>query len=291
MADKSKIEWTDATWNPITGCAPVSEGCANCYAARMMERFPALHGADDCGQGCCTPHPRPFSKVNFHPDRLDQPLRWRKPRRIFVCSMGDLFHEDVPDQWRNAVFCSMSKAEQHTYLLLTKRIENARRFFSYLHNLYHWDGAGWPIPYLHLGVTCENQAMADERIPILLQTPAAKRFVSIEPSLDLVNPCSIRDGSWYDREGATYYDALRGTAYWSDGEYGLGGGPRLDWVILGGETGPGARFLHPHWAEHVADQCKEAGVPFFFKGWGTKMMKKSDPGYMAIYGREWRQFP
>lgn len=130
MADKSKIEWTDSSWSPITGCTPVSDGCTNCYAARMVKRFPHLHGADDCDHGCTTPHPRPFSKVAFHSERLDVPLRWKKPRRVFVCSMGDLFHEDVEVQTYLDIFRNMSSTKRHTFIVLTKRPERMKRIIE-----------------------------------------------------------------------------------------------------------------------------------------------------------------
>lgn len=281
MADRSKIEWCDATWNPITGCSPVSEGCANCYAARTVMRFPRLHGADNCNQGCCYPHPRPFGKINFHPDRLDAPRHWKKPRRIFVCSMGDLFHEDVPMDWViENVLPVIDSNRRHTFMFLTKRPKRMRAVMEhYYRNDCEAIGYAVPSENLWLGVTAENQAWADERIPILLQTPAAKRFVSVEPMLGPMGLC-----------------ALLSHCPEHDFPAGFCVGPcpsrrEIDWVILGGETGAGARALHPHWAENLRDQCVESGVPFFFKGWGTKIMKKTDPGYMKIDGREWKEAP
>src|SRR3989304_1459215 len=160
MGEKTKIPWTDATWNPVTGCTPVSSACDHCYAARMIGR-----GLPKMG------HEGPFSHVQFHPSRLDQPLRWKKPRRIFVCNVGDLFHEEVEHGWIVSVFSHIEAAPQHTFMILTKRPDRM---------LYHFLGGlseKFPVlPNLWLGVTAENQEMADQRIPILLQTPAAKRF-------------------------------------------------------------------------------------------------------------------
>ena len=174
MADKSKIEWCDATWNPVTGCSPISAGCEHCYAARMVKRFPHLHS-------CASPDDRPaFNRIVNHIGRLDIPLHWKKPRKIFVCSMGDLFHKGSDLNWILAIYNIMRNCPQHIFMVLTKRPESAREF-------YFWNGKddtfNLSLPNLWLGVTCENQEMADKRIPILLQIPAAKRFVSYEPGL------------------------------------------------------------------------------------------------------------
>jgi protein gp37 len=216
----SKIEWTEKTWNPITGCTKISEGCKHCYAERMSKRLAGRCGYDK---------DEPF-KVTYHPDKLDEPLRWRKPSKIFVCSMGDLFHEGVDDGFLCRIFDVMAVAEHHTFLILTKRPNRMREFFA---RCVHGN-----FQNIWLGVTAENQQRADERIPILLQIPAAKRFVSVEPML---GPIELR----------------------------LVGGPGdLDWVICGGETGPGARPMHPDWVRSLRDQCVRAGTPFFFKSWG-----------------------
>lgn len=239
---KTRIEWTDVTWSPVTGCAPISEGCENCYARRMAKR---LRGR------CGYPADEPF-KVTLHPERLDEPLKWKKPRRVFVCSMGDLFHEDVPRWMRFEVMDIILQAKQHTFLILTKRPANMKEFFEWYYNK-----AGRTIETiknLWLGVTAENQARADERIPILLQIPAAVRFVSVEPMLGQVNIAGYLGFNGPRRMG----DGL--TYYWT--------APKLDWVICGGETGPGARPMHPDWARSIRDQCQESGTPFFFKSWG-----------------------
>lgn len=235
---KTKIEWTEYSWNPVSGCTPISEGCQNCYAKRMANR---LRGR------CGYPADEPF-KVTLHKDRLEEPLRWKKPHRVFVCSMGDLFHEDVPRWMRFEVMDIILQAKQHTFLILTKRPANMKEFFE-----WYYSKAGRTIETiknLWLGVTAENQQRADERIPILLQIPAAVLFVSVEPMLGpiaLNAICAVVDG--FAQRVKTLLDGI-------------------DWVICGGETGPNARSMHPDWVRSLRDQCVEAGVPFFFKQWG-----------------------
>lgn len=254
MGDKSKIEWTDATWNPVTGCTRVSEGCRNCYIERTpafrIQRRKFEHGT---------------TGVQLHPDRLDQPLKWKRPRRIFVNSLSDLFHEDVPDEFIARVFQVAALTPEHTYQILTKRPErmlkwatdeSARALVIEAEGDADWKAVpwlhSWPLPNIWLGVSIENQKTAGERIPLLLQTPAAVRFVSAEP---LLGPVSFRWAQWepLSRDRVTnHLDGLR----------------RLDWIIVGGESGPGARPMHPDWARSIRDQCQAAGVPFFFKQWG-----------------------
>jgi protein gp37 len=266
MSD-TKIEWADAVWNPVTGCTPVSAGCQHCYAARMAKRL-----AGRCGY----PADEPFA-VTSHFDRLSDPLAWRKPKRVFVCSMGDLFHADVTEAIRQKVFGVMSLAGQHTFMVLTKRPERMAEWFA-KHNLSECqaelvakgryddktptgrsrlrdlraingthkglgDGNYWPLPNVWLGTSVEDQATADERIPHLLRCPAAVRFVSAEP---LLGPIDLAD--------AVVKRQL--------------GDPQPNWVIAGGETGPGARPAHPDWVRALRDQCQAASVPFFFKQWG-----------------------
>ena len=232
MAD-TKIEWTDKTWNPVTGCTKISEGCQYCYAERMSKRLAGRCGYDK---------DEPF-KVTFHPDKLDEPLRWKKPSMVFVCSMGDLFHEDVDDGFLCRVFDVMAVAEHHTFLILTKRPKRMMNFFDI--TVYGKRDNLW------LGVTAENQQRADERIPILLEIPAAKRFVSVEPML---GPGDIT--KYISRDYAKCRCMI------------CDDNPTLDWVICGGETGPKARPMHPNWVRSLSDQCQEAGTPFFFKSWG-----------------------
>lgn len=300
MGQKTKIQWTDSTWNPAVGCTPASPGCDNCYARSMIKRYAG-----------CPGWPGSPGEVTLFPDRLEIPFRWKKPRRIFVCSMSDLFHDDVPVDYVAAVFGVMAANPQHQFMVLTKRPDNMLEFFRWVQIChcqtdameeiegprlecadcllsyeieYHPKGDSgpihckwgpnlegpWPLPNVWLGVTAENQEMADERIPLLLQCPAKKHFVSVEPMLGPIDPTMIRDGSWYDGEGADYYDALRGAGWWSHGDYGLRGGPKLDWVICGGESGPGARQMDPAWARSLRDQCKSAGISFFMKQMSKK---------------------
>ncbi len=273
MADKTGISWTSATWNPVTGCAKVTQGCKHCYAERDWARLahlPAYEG-------------RAFTDVTCHPERLDQPLRWSKPRMIFVNSMSDLFHEDVPDEFIDQVFAVMALAQDHTFQVLTKRPE---RMLAYLTERaaggrHVWRAGqqikmpggrekpapGWPLPNVWLGVSVENQAAADERIPLLLQTPAAVRWVSCEPLLGSVD---LREVVMPDG------DTL-GTYLHNDGEQA-----GLDWVVVGGESGPKARPMHPDWARRLRDQCEDARVPFFFKQTGLWQLLPSTTDSSSI---------
>ncbi len=241
----TKIEWVrnkdglqGKTWNPVTGCTKVSEGCKNCYAERMAKRLAGRYGY---------PKDDPF-KVTLHLDRLGQPLRWRKPTTIFVCSMSDLFHEDVPFEFVDEVLYAVKRCPQHTFLLLTKR---PKRMYEYVERVELVD---WPLDNAWLGVTAENQEMADKRIPILLQMPAAKRFVSVEPML---GPVDLS----YFLPKTPFKDCKEELKPWYNAH-----GP--NWIIVGGETGPGARPMNPDWARGLRDQCQDANVPFFFKQWG-----------------------
>lgn len=225
----SKIEWTEATWNPVTGCTPISEGCEHCYAKRMATR---LRGR------CGYPAGAPFL-VKVRPDRYNEPFGWRKSKKIFVCSMGDLFHEDVPFPWINEVFSVIQRCTHHRFMVLTKRPERMRNYISKVLQVRGWPESDIPFPNVWMGITAETQRRADERIPVLLEIPAARRFVSVEPML---GPVDL--SQWLGRSGG------------------------LDWVICGGETGPGARPVHPDWVRSLRDQCQIAGVPFFFKSWG-----------------------
>jgi len=247
MADKSKIEWTDATWNPVTGCTKVSAGCKFCYAERDFHR----------------PYPsRAFSDVQTHPERLLQPLRWRRPRRIFVDSMSDLFHEAIPTEFILKVFEVMAFSKRHTFQVLTKRAERMKHLLVYGETMkcdsaeHHRLLCTMPLPNVWLGVSVENQQAADERIPLLLQTPAAVRFVSYEPALGPVDLRNLR-GNTLDALSGRDFECLVTDET-----------PPSDWVIAGGESGPNARPSHPDWFRSVRDQCQSAGVPFFFKQWG-----------------------
>jgi protein gp37 len=260
MSDGTKIEWSDATWNVVTGCTKVSPGCDHCYIERTVPFRIARRSFNAPSVGGTT-------GVQLHWDRIGKPYEWRTPRMIFVNSLSDLFHQDVPDDLIARVFATMMETPQHTYQILTKRHDRMRsllRKWSPVTGTPPWTFTGpWPLPNVWLGVSVEDQQRADLRIPALLGTPAAVRFLSCEPLLgavDLHGP--LVDGH---RPRLTYW--LTGRPDWnSDGHIQVG--PRIDWVIVGGESGPGARPMHPDWARAVRDQCVEADVPFFFKQFG-----------------------
>jgi protein gp37 len=254
MSD-TKIEWAEKVWNPLTGCTAVSEGCRNCYARRMAQRLAGRNG-----------YPSPDGFVpTVHLERFAEPGKWYKPHRVFVCSMSDIFHESFGDATLRMLFSIMASNNEHTFMVLTKRPDRMKDFVPRLRWRIGLDiVAGTPVtrfavfsddvkndaggilsehgglyPNIWLGVTAENQAAADKRIPALFETPGAFiRFVSVEPMLGPV------DLSKYLKTGL------------------------LTWVICGGESGPGARPMHPDWARSLRDQCSQAGVPFFFKQWG-----------------------
>ncbi|MCP4661021.1 MAG: phage Gp37/Gp68 family protein [bacterium] len=275
----SSIEWTDATWNPVTGCTKVSPGCKNCYAERMAKRLKAM-GQERYRNGF---------EVRGHVSALEEPLRWRKPRMVFVCSMGDLFHDDVPLEFIERVWGVMARASQHTFQVLTKRPQRMHEYLAATHDRLHGindaagtaifptqqhgmvPGPGWPLPNVWLGTSIENQETADERIPLLLDTPAVVRFVSAEPllgSLDLSRDLELEIQAF--------------------GGNGLKCFPRIDWVICGGESGPGARPMDPDWARSLRDQCLAAEVPFLFKQWGGTNKKRAG---RALDGCTWDGMP
>ena len=249
MGAKTEITWTDSTWNPVTGCTPVSAGCDNCYAARYAKRRMGDFGTrymlltgEELGA-------RKFSEIRPHPNRLDIPLRWRKPRRIFVCSMGDLFHESVPTDFQELVFRTMISASQHVFQVLTKRAFAMQAAIPVI--MHRICGPHWVMPKnIWLGVTAENQATADERIPLLLKTPAAVRFVSVEPMLGPIMIDTFLGDLPEDNEGAPYPG-------------------KLDWVICGGESGPNARPCYIKWIESIVSQCKSSGTPCHVKQLGA----------------------
>lgn len=275
MSDKSGIQWTDATWNPITGCSKVSQGCKHCYALRDWARVAAPRAKPNAYTG------RAFTDVRFHPERLDQPLRWRRPRRVFVNSMSDLFHEKVTDEAILQVFdvmrqCANGWTEQlggehgklvaaHTFQILTKRPARMLDFCSRLRFAQNDDRGLYlarELPHngfnpmralrnIWLGVSVEDQATADERIPLLLQTPAAVRFVSYEPALGPVSVFSKMTGELLHESGDEFDPGA------------------IDWLIVGGESGPGARPCHVAWIRSAVEQCKGAGVPCFVKQLGA----------------------
>jgi len=291
MAEHSTIEWTDATWNPVTGCTIVSPGCTNCYAMRLagtrLKNHPSRIGLTKPSKA----GPVWTGEVRFNEKALLEPLKWKRPRMIFVCAHGDLFHESVPDEWIDRVFAVMALCPQHTFQVLTKRSarmlaymtdpttrdrltdavraigraydskpHSAKRRIMTADDIVGWNAwatAGnlesgthaWPLPNVWLGVSAERQQEADARIPDLLATPAAVRFVSAEP---LLGPIDLQT------DLRRYLD------------HGLSCRPgAIDWIITGGESGRGARPMHPDWARSIRDQCAAAGVAFLFKQWGA----------------------
>jgi len=257
MAERSSIEWTQATWNPWHGCRKVSPGCKNCYMFREKRQY---------GQ---EPTLVVRSKTTFR-----DPLKWKAPRRVFACSWSDFFIADA-DAWREEAWSVIRSTPQHTYLILTKRIENARGRLP----------GDWPLPNVWLGVSVEDQARADARVSQLLQRPASMRFVSIEPILGAVD---LREIHWprvgpdpwgrvsVHGEIATY-DSLTGD--FVQGRFGKSGGERLDWVIVGGESGPGARPIDVNLIRSIVGQCKDAGVPCFVKQLGANVRDRNDVGF------------
>ncbi|MGP0089633.1 MAG: DUF5131 family protein [Xanthobacteraceae bacterium] len=238
MADKSAIEWTDATWNPVTGCTKITRGCDNCYAARFAERW---RGIPD----------HPFSTgfdLTLRPERLEQPIKWKRPRMIFVNSMSDLFHKEVPSSFVDQVFDTMEAADWHIFQVLTKRSSLMR---DYLRERY---GDARGPGHIWCGVSVED-AQAKARILHLRKSPAGVRFLSIEPLIGAM------------------------------GAVNLSG---IDWVIAGGESGPGARPIHLEWVREIRDQCQAQNVAFFFKQWGGLRPKS---GGRELDGREWSEFP
>jgi len=227
MAEHTAIEWTDSTWNPVTGCTKVSPGCKYCYAERLTERFG-----------------RRFTEIRLHPERLSLPTRWRRPRRIFVNSMSDLFHEQIPESIIKQVFAVMAEAHWHTFQVLTKRAERLAEVGARL---------AWPANVWQ-GVSIES-AVYVWRIRHLRHVPAAVRFLSVEPLLGPI-PHLPLDG--------------------------------IDWVIVGGESGPRRRPLDPAWVREIRDQCRAAGIPFFFKQWGGATPKA---GGRMLDDRLWDEMP
>lgn len=289
MSDKTGIEWTNATWNPVTGCTKVSAGCKHCYAERDWARLSANQTTRY--------HGRKFTDVQSHSDVLALPIRWTKPRRIFVNSMSDLFHPDVPDAIIDSAFgvmwaCLYGRNEQpgHVFQVLTKRPERMRAYLqqdrreSWAHAAIHYGGgsdpdglydqtmeeAKRPHPRIWLGVSIEDQSAADERIPLLLETTAAVRWISAEPLLGAVDLANIKVPPEHDKLNhsgfyPSRFNAL--TAEYDDKHYHQPPAA-IDWVVVGGESGPKARPMHPQWARDLRDQCAAAGVPFIFKQWG-----------------------
>ncbi len=239
MSDHSRIEWTDATWNPIRGCTKISPGCAHCYAETFAERFRGVPGH---------PYEQGFD-LREVPEKLADPLRWRTPKMIFVNSMSDLFHQDVPDAYIHEVVKIMLRADWHTYQVLTKRAARMQEMLQT--SLRHAAIA----PQIWWGVSVENRRDGLPRIDHLRQAPATTRFLSIEPLLEDLGPLDLSE---------------------------------IHWVIVGGESGPGARPMKEDWVVSIRDQCRTAGVPFFFKQWGGT--RKAKTGRM-LDGRTYDEVP
>jgi protein gp37 len=234
MSEVSHIEWTDATWNPVTGCTKVSQGCKHCYAERFAERFRGIEGH---------PYEQGFD-LRIWPERLSLPLEWKEPKRIFVNSMSDLFHEDVPEEFILRVFDTMGKATWHTFQILTKRAARAAEI-------------GPRLPYrpnIWQGVSVENSSTI-WRIDALKQVPSLVRFLSLEPLIGPIPDINL-DG--------------------------------IHWVIVGGESGPGARPMEIAWVREIHDACRRQSVPFFFKQWGG--VHKSSTG-RVLDGQTWDEYP
>ena len=234
MAATTPIEWTESSWNPVTGCTKISDGCKNCYAFALAKRLCAMH------------NPRYINgfDITLHNDLIDLPLKWKKPRRIFVNSMSDLFHEDIPVEFIERVFFTMQKASWHTFQILTKRSERLLELSSQL----PWPSNIWQ------GVTVENDPV-NFRIDHLRNTPAKVKFLSCEPLIGPLNNLNLN---------------------------------HIDWVIVGGESGPGARSMSEDWVKSIRDQCLAANTSFFFKQWGG--VRKHQTGRL-FEGRTWDEYP
>jgi protein gp37 len=238
MAQSTTIEWTDATWNPVTGCTKISAGCDHCYAERFAERFRGTPG-------------HPFEAgfdLTLRPERLDLPLSWRAPRMIFVNSMSDLFHKEVPRDFVARACDTMERADWHTFQILTKRSSRLRDFLK-----ARYAPSRGPT-HIWFGVSLEDRSQLSH-VRHLREAPAGMRFLSIEPLIGRIGPLDLTD---------------------------------IDWVIVGGESGPGARPMHPDWVREIRDQCAAQGVAFFFKQWGGFRPKA---GGRELDGREWSELP
>jgi protein gp37 len=295
MSTNTSIEWTDVTWNPVRGCSVISPGCINCYAMKQAHRF---SGAGKPYEGLTkqtSAGPQWTGVIRTIEKALTDPLHWRAPKRVFVNSMSDLFHEYVPDEFIERVFAVMALCPHHTFQVLTKRADRMRRWLQINstggrifhiaqqidpHHIGARSGA-WPLPNVWLGVSCESQKHADERIPHLLTTPAAVRFVSAEPLLAAIDftaflktsaqpgQCIDIDGEWWHRPGSC--ESCRAA---------------LDWVIVGGESGPGARPFGVGWARAVVSQCTTSKVPVFVKQLGSRPFDADALVYFTTYN-EW----
>jgi len=304
MAD-TKIEWTDKSWSPVVGCTKVSPGCENCYAERMAKRLSGMESSRNykkkqiyrCKYSTHIVNSDGWTgNIVCDESALDKPLHWRTPRQIFVCSMGDLLHKSVPFEFTDKVIEVLRRCPQHTGILLTKRHERMLKYSNRINRK-------WPDNIIGM-VTAENQKWADIRIPALLQCGFKTTGVSIEPMLGEIDikkyvylrqRCVGKKGCGFT--GASY-------EFWNPKKDGAYRCPQcrkthtylitdsIDWVIVGGESGLGARPMHPAWARSIRDQCKDAGVPFFFKQWGKFVAPEQTNYQSGGHGRnkEWR-FP
>lgn len=279
MGDKSKIEWTDASWNPIVGCNKISLGCKNSYAVRDAHRMAGNPNPkiSEVYKGLTVVNgSRNWTGVvRFIEERLTQPLRWKRSRRIFVNSMSDLFHEDIPVEVIAKIFAVMAACPQHIFQVLTKRAERLslldgddfkRMVFNEAGEFTHGYDGVWPLPNVWLGVSCEDQQMADERIYHLLKAQTAIRWLSLEPLLGPIDLTAIRLPAEYNISigGSAYINCLAE----SDDEHFYNHHKKIDWVVVGGESGDGARPMREDWAMQLRNQCLARDVPFFFKQWG-----------------------
>lgn len=291
----SKIEWTEKTWNPIAGCTRVSEGCRHCYAESMAKRLAAM--GQEKYEGLVDANGHWTGKISLDPEAHVEPLTRKKPTVYFVNSMSDLFHENVPSFVIGAIFGIMAATPHHQYQILTKRPEQMLHFFKVISSISKncepaccWQYAlnlgledniwpiskTWPLPNVWLGVSVENQEAANERIPLLLQTPAAIRFLSCEP---LLGPIDLNSIPRLSRGVNGFPDPIGVFAEWQEEPCRAKLRNGVDWVIAGGESGPGARPMHPFWVRSLRDQCIESGTPFFFKQWGE--YKPLNPHYVS----------
>lgn len=298
-ATKTSISWTDKCWNPTRGCSLVSAGCTHCYAMRQAGRFSAPGGPYEGLVRKTTQGFKWTGEVRLIEKDLEAPLRWKKPWKIFVNSMSDLFHESVPDTWIDRIFAVMALASHHTFQILTKRPGHMHAYFQsqwlqervavFAEEIISrrvdpharrstdlratYDNEVWPLPNVWLGTSVENQATADERIPWLLKTPAAVRFISAEPLLEAI------DLTWLGHDGVGALNALTGECWieqWWDTEgtkrtrHVEGHTGKLNWCIIGGESGPKARPFNLRWGQHMIEQCQAAGVAVWMKQVGAR---------------------
>ena len=310
MGDNTRIGYLDATWNSIKGCSHVSSGCENCWAERQAARFSKpgehFHGLTKNG--------RWVGEAKLYEKELYKPFHWRRPRRIGVCFMGDLFHGSVSGEDVAKVFAVMAKAKQHTFLVLTKRPDRMLEFlqwagqrvcpsealYDYIEDdveiNYDTDIVSWPLPNVWLGVSVEDQETADQRVPVLLQCEAVLHYVSAEPLLGHIEWGHSIHHCHAGRDGECYWPSCpqtrdnephktgRSCPYndWETDEEDPSP-PRLGWVICGGESGPCARPIQPEWVRSIRDQCKSAKVPFYFKQWGEFVPYEIELGGSITY--------